>query len=224
MAGGFAASLNRTGSTHPAEEQVMLDIARMRSDQIAAMYRPQIQVLADGTEVTTGPTAQYGEELTRLKENLAALEAHSQWENLSEQEKAHALSLTNQAANIEAQSDKVKAVGLEDKAKQEQLGAIQEELNTLFEAKTEVDKPVSIPSPEQQIEGDVQWEYGGSDPLANEITRLENNLRKGFLVESTKKLLEQATNNPILGGDQIQCDDKTVIVFKEEKQIIAVII
>jgi len=29
---------------------------------------------------------------------------------------------------------------------------------------------------------------------------------------------------PILGGDQIQCDGKTVIVFKEEKQIIAVII
>ncbi|MBL0317507.1 MAG: hypothetical protein IPP69_17760, partial [Flavobacteriales bacterium] len=124
-AGGFMNAFRRGTPKSKVEESAAFDMVENRD------------YIVDNLEQVDPETAtEVKEQLDAAKENLDALKTHSNWDKLSEDEKAHAFALTQQAAALKEQ-EKIAAVQIEDKAKQDQIKAIEEELNTIFNEREE---------------------------------------------------------------------------------------
>jgi hypothetical protein len=128
-AGGFMQVFNRPSPHSKVETEAMLDMVENREYIVSELEKTDPEKAAEVEET-----------FVAAKENLDALKKHSQWANLTPQDQAHAFALTQQAAAIEEEQKAISSIRLEDKAKAEQIKAIEEELNTIFNAEKVEDK------------------------------------------------------------------------------------
>jgi hypothetical protein len=126
MVGGGLSVMSRPQS--PVQEQNSLEVVE-NADEI-------LPNLPEDQKAEVEPV------IATAKESLDALKKHSEWENLSPKDQAHAFALTQQAAALEEEQKAIAGVRLEDKAKAEQIKAIEEELNTIFNGEKVEDKNV----------------------------------------------------------------------------------
>jgi len=205
-AGGFMNAFRRGTPKSKVEESAAFDMVENRD------------YIVDNLEQVDPETAtEVKEQLDAAKENLDALKTHSNWDKLSEDEKAHAFALTQQAAALKEQ-EKITAVPIEDKAKQEQIKAIEEELNTIFnerEEQTTTEEPqetTKIDGESEQQDLPTEGEATNEEVQPTEAERVEQGKKN---VESKKADIERRRQ------EELSSEEYRVVVSEERLNDIA---
>lgn len=124
MTRGFTKFFARTDAKSPETIEAMRDAVDMR-DQIVANIKETNPELASEVKSV----------LDKAAEGKAALEAHSNWQNLTPEAQNKALDLVWQMERAEDARKMVNKFGIEDKGNQKEVERIAAELNNIFENK-----------------------------------------------------------------------------------------
>jgi ADP-Ribosyltransferase in polyvalent proteins len=147
MIGGFLSGGGMSVFSRPqtkVQEEVLMEGAENADSIVSYM------------ETTSSPNVEGAKKaLETAKQSLDALKSHSNWSSLSTEEQNHALALTQQAAAIEEEQKKIGAVRLQDAAKDEQIKAIEDELNAMFSAKPLNENKESKTDDVKAVENDI---------------------------------------------------------------------
>lgn len=173
MTRGGTSLFQRPGVKPPETEEMMMDAVDNRE-----------QIVADMESVGAENTAEVKQTLDSAAENLDALKSHSSWSKLDKEDQAHALALTQQAQALSEETKAVTGLGIEDKAKTEQIKAIEEELNQIFNPDEKIEEaPVEKPVENEPI----QPEGAGEKPASVSETAQSGQLHGNVEAEAVQK-------------------------------------
>lgn len=200
MAGGGMNVFSRPDSKPPDVETVMRDAVDNRET-----------IISDMESVNPEKAAEVKSVLESGAESLDALSKHSGWDSLDKEDQDHAFALTQQLKAVEEEQKAIAGVRLEDKAKEEEIKKIEEELNGLFETKApdvsgaDVTKPLTKTYPmggSNEANVEEKAEHSNQDAITKAPSKstLRSDVALNIEFFSTKK-------GPTIGTALIKKDD-----------------